>query len=292
MQGRARISITRSLAGALVALLIGCSIANATDMVTSTATGTLSLYANSIEAVHIDSSGRVGIGTTSPSNKLHVVTSNVNDGATFSDGTSFILLLPGTVGNGSFNSIVSANDNAIIYSGGSQGTGSFVIAPWAAATSGIRMNSSGYVGISQTSPSYPLDVIGQARFTGGYTTSDRRWKTNITPIKDGLSLVDRLQGVKFDWRRKEFPKMHFAEGRQIGFIAQDVEKVLPEIVSADNQGYKNVSYDSVIPVLAEAVKELNGTVKELDSRVSTLQADNDNLRHKLDRMQAQIRARQ
>lgn len=72
MQDRAHISITRSLAGALVALLLGCSIANATDAVTSTAIGSLTLYANSIEAVHIDSSGHVGIGTTAPGYALDV----------------------------------------------------------------------------------------------------------------------------------------------------------------------------------------------------------------------------
>ena len=55
-------------------------------------------------------------------------------------------------------------------------------------------------------------------------------------------MVTQLQGVSFDWKRKEFPEMHFGDGQQIGFVAQDVEKVLPQIVSTDNEGYKNVSY--------------------------------------------------
>lgn len=138
--------------------------------------------------------------------------------------------------------------------------------------------SNGNVGIGNDSPSYVLDVSGQARFTGGYTTSDRRWKTNIEPLKDSLTVVDRLQGVTFDWRRKEFPDMHFDDKRHIGFIAQDVEKVLPDIVSTDNKGFKNVSYESVIPLLAEAMKQLKSLFDGDHSEIARLKADNDNLR--------------
>ena len=146
----------------------------------------------------------------------------------------------------------------------------------AAATTSTAMviGTSGYVRIANTSPSYILDVTGQARFTGGYTTSDRRWKTDIEPLKDFFSVISQLQGVNFDWKRKDFPKMNFAEGKQIGFIAQDVEKVLPAIVSTDKDGYKNLSYESVTPVLVEAVKELKA---DNDNLRAGLKAANDNL---------------
>jgi len=139
------------------------------------------------------------------------------------------------------------------------------------------------VGIGTTSPSYVLDVTGQARFTGSYTTSDRRWKTNIHPITGALDSVNRLQGVTYDWRRKEFSQMRFAEGRQIGFIAQDVEKVMPDIVATDQAGFKNVSYQSVTPLLVEAVKELkaandNLTARHVDDEkaIESLKAANQN----------------
>lgn len=72
MQGRAGISIARTLMQACLALLFACPSAWATDVLTSNTPGTLSLYANSIEAVHIDSSGHVGVGSTAPTQMLDV----------------------------------------------------------------------------------------------------------------------------------------------------------------------------------------------------------------------------
>jgi hypothetical protein len=73
--------------------------------------------------------------------------------------------------------------------------------------------------------------------------------------------------------------MNFADGRQIGFIAQEVEKILPELVTTDRDGYKSVAYANIVPVLVEAVKTLkqeNDAVKrenaELKSRLDMLAA--------------------
>lgn len=69
-------------------------------------------------------------------------------------------------------------------------------------------------------------------------TSDQRFKKNITPISSALDKVEKLQGVTFDWRIGEFMNRNFPEGKQVGFIAQEVEKILPEVVTTDNDGYK------------------------------------------------------
>ncbi len=120
------------------------------------------------ERMRIDgSTGNVGIGTTSPGNKLTLQTSTTNDGFLTTDGTRWLRTMPGTVGAGSYNSIVSANDNAIIYSNGTIGQGSLVIAPWANATSGIKMDASGNVGIGLVTPSKTLDVSGRVAIFSG-----------------------------------------------------------------------------------------------------------------------------
>jgi hypothetical protein len=106
------------------------------------------------------SSGNVGIGTTSPGNKLQVISASAYDGIFASDGTRSLRLMPGTVGNASFNGLVRANDNAIIFSGGASGPGALTIAPWASATSGIRIDGSGNVGIGTFTPRGLLDVNG------------------------------------------------------------------------------------------------------------------------------------
>lgn len=95
------------------------------------------------------------------------------------------------------------------------------------------------------------------------TSSDKRLKKNIAPITNGLQTVLQLQGVKFDW---------IADGRtSIGFIAQDIEKFLPEIVATDKEGYKSVAYDKVTSVLVEAIKELKNENDELKKRIENLE---------------------
>lgn len=106
---------------------------------------------------------------------------------------------------------------------------------------------------------YQLEVSGSLRTSGGvFTNSDRRLKDNISPIVNGLEKVDKLQGVSFDWKDPN--------KKDLGFIAQDVKEVLPEIVSEDKQGILNINYNGIIPVLVEAIKELQQEVKDLKSK--------------------------
>jgi hypothetical protein len=107
-----------------------------------------------------------------------------------------------------------------------------------------------------------LDVTGEARFTGNYTTSDRRLKTNIVDIGYGLDDVMKLRPVFFNWKKP----VKGEEGRRVGFIAQEVRQVIPEVVSIapDKMKTEAVEYGNLAPVLVKAIQELK--------------ADNDNLR--------------
>jgi hypothetical protein len=90
-------------------------------------------------------------------------------------------------------------------------------------------------------------------------------ETSIIPIDSSLSKVEKLQGVYYDWDRAKWPKKNFPEGKQVGLIAQDVEKVVPEVVNTDKEGYKSLSYDKLTAVLINAMKELEKKVEAQDS---------------------------
>ena len=79
-----------------------------------------------------------------------------------------------------------------------------------------------------------------------------------------------LHGVNDKWKTQEYPEKHFTNGKQIGFIAQDLEKIYPELVSTDKEGYKSVDYSRLTPVLVEAVKEQQKIIDEL-ARISKKQ---------------------
>ena len=87
------------------------------------------------------------------------------------------------------------------------------------------------------------------------TWSDMRYKTNIVPFENALSYILKIQGVRYDWKTNEFPDLNFPKGEQIGVVAQDVEKILPELVLTGPDGFKSVSYEKFTPVLIEAMKE-------------------------------------
>ena len=92
-----------------------------------------------------------------------------------------------------------------------------------------------------------------------FSSSDERFKTNIAVISDALSKVKSLRGVEFTW--DEATKEHHGyDGRDTGVIAQDVMKVLPEVVQVRDTGYMAVKYEKMIGLLVEAIKELDAKV--------------------------------
>jgi hypothetical protein len=114
----------------------------------------------------------------------------------------------------------------------------------------IVLKANGNVGIGTITPQYKLDVAGTIR--GNYVSpSDQRLKQNIQPLENSLAKVEQLRGVSFEWKDKAQDA-----GTQVGMIAQEVETVLPELVSTDSEGYKSLAYDKMTAVLVEAVKEL------------------------------------
>ena len=118
------------------------------------------------------------------------------------------------------------------------------------------------IGISPD-PTYKLYVGGKLRTNGINESSDLRYKENISPIYDALEKLVRINGVTYDWKVKEYPNMNFSYGRQYGIIAQDLELIIPELVSTDSAGYKSIDYTHLIPLLIEAIKEQQIQIMEM-----------------------------
>ncbi|MCK4500831.1 tail fiber domain-containing protein, partial [Candidatus Babeliales bacterium] len=139
-------------------------------------------------------------------------------------------------------------------------------------SSKLVVTSGGTVGVRTASPgsTYALYVTGNAYATGTWSGSDKRWKKNISPIPSSLDKITGLSGVEFDWRTDEFPDHDFDSGRQIGFIAQDVLKVLPELVKQDDKGYYSIEYSKVVPVLVNAVKEQQQQIDKQQEQINML----------------------
>ena len=95
--------------------------------------------------------------------------------------------------------------------------------------------------------------------------SDERLKYNVETIEDPLSTVCKLRGVRYNRNDINNDKKH------IGLIAQEVEKVLPEVISEDNNGIKSVAYGNMISLLIEAIKEQQTRIDMLEEK---LNADN------------------
>ena len=224
-------------------------------------------------SIVVNEDGNVGVGTSGPRGKFHVVT----------DGTPF------TPDNASDDLIVgSSGHTGISIQTGPSMSGRLVFARNGAPEEGgivydhsinymrfdvnsverVRIFANGNVGIGKTSPSYKLDVNGTIR-GDNVSPSDARWKTNVTTLENALDKVTDLRGIRYEWTDTSK-----GIGDQIGLIAQEVEEVFPEAVSTDNQGYKSVAYSKLVSPLIEAVK----TLKAENDR---LKQDNEEIRDQL-----------
>ena len=122
-----------------------------------------------------------------------------------------------------------------------------------------------------------LDVAGL--FTVGSTAvclapcSDQRSKKNIEPLDNCLDKVLSLRSVRFDWDENVVPKRANEESTQIGLIAQEVEKIVPEVVREEiieNQYLKSIRYENLTAILIEAVKEQQKQIEDLKQTVQEL----------------------
>ena len=238
----------------------------------------------------ISSSGNVGVGTNNPNSKLDVA------GAV---NTALLSISQNTVSNNSFGSFVAMDfrmsNEVSQYTGNPSGRISSVLersgngyglaftTRFSGATGDIaermRILADGNVGIGTVAPSQKLHVVGDARIQGTVTdcyigngsggtscSSDERLKTNIKPIPYALEKINSLRGVEFEWNAlsKSFGR------KDIGVIAQDVEKVFPTAVITGDDGYKKVDYAVLVAPLIQAVKEIHALLINQERKIASI----------------------
>ena len=108
-------------------------------------------------------------------------------------------------------------------------------------------------------------VNAQGSVTGNtfLISSDQRFKEGVQTIENSLDLIRKMRGTTYGFKKTaEFAERNFPQDRQYGFIAQEMEKVLPEVVKKQRDGFSAVNYTAVVPVPVEAVKQLDAKQTE------------------------------
>ena len=143
------------------------------------------------------------------------------------------------------------------------------------ANTNLRLVDKVMIG-ADTDPTVTLHVTGETVVTSNitaYYSSDISLKDNIRPIESAIFKVKQIRGVTFDWNEKS-TELQQEKGHDVGLIAQEVEKVLPEIVQIREDGIKAIQYEKVVPLLVEAIKEQQVTIENLTKRIELLENGN------------------
>jgi len=241
------------------------------------------------ERMRIDGAGNVGIGTAAPSQKLDV-NGNINaSGSLISQGS--VLVDAANVNTGTLTPGIQfggSSSGETISSKRTAGTNQWGIDFYTGGTNRMTITNGGNVGIGTNAPGYKLTVAGivapsadNTYSLGGGTTnrwsavyatngtiqtSDRRLKTNIKNLNYGLKEVLALQPVSYNWKEKP------TTDNKIGLIAQDVKKLVPEVVTGDEAKEKlGMNYAELVPVLINAIKEQQQQINDLKEMVKKLQ---------------------
>lgn len=137
------------------------------------------------------------------------------------------------------------------------------------------------VGIGTTNPGNKLTVNGNIQSLSSTFLSDEKYKKNIKTIDNALQSVLKLTGTTYNWKKEEFKEIEFTENLQYGLIAQEVHKVIPELVNISNDNDYSLNYNGLIPVLIEAIKEQQNQITELNNKISDITSKNKDIENVL-----------
>ena len=122
---------------------------------------------------------------------------------------------------------------------------------------------------------HTVNINGSLHASGNLTqNSDERLKKDIQPLNHALDAILQLQGKTYRWKEDTT----FANKADIGLVAQEVEKVFPELVAENEQGYKGIAYSKLTAVLIEAMKEQQGQMTAQQDQITALEKENTQLK--------------
>ncbi len=221
------------------------------------------LVTNSAVRMQVNTNGNVGVGTINPAEKLQVngavrlgTTTGTNNGTIRYTGSDF----EGRVG-GSWESLTSG------------GGGSSV---WSTSGSNTFFNS-GNVGIGTSSPAHKLQINGDIGMTGEIVgVSDVRTKKNIESLPSSTEIINQLRPVSYDFNTEEYDMLQLPSGKQYGFLAQEVEDILPELVKtsaiAGDQELSGINYMQMIPILTKAIQDQGQLIENQQKQIDELKS--------------------
>ena len=226
-------------------------------------------------------SGSSQIDATATTNWATGIKTELNSNNVVSGSTQVTSLLPiGSVsGSSQIDATATTNwssgiktqlNNNTVVSGSSQiaiasttGFGTYINQS-VLTSSNVQFNSLG-VGMAASATTGRIDATNDVV---AYSSSDRRFKTNIIQIGSPIQKIKEIGGYEFDW----IPNVeHGYEGHDVGVIAQEIEAVVPELVQTRESGYKAVKYDKLVALLIEGIKEQQSTIEKLEARISKLE---------------------
>ncbi len=231
--------------------------------------------------------GNTGFGTALPSYRIHATTS-AGSRAVFGENT-----LPG---NNNGVGVYGKSTNNPGYGEGVIGEGSFRGVEGFCAATTYTGTAYGVYGVATGTTGTRTGVLGTANGgtfnygvycngSGGYTgtwtlISDRKFKKDIEPVSAALTLVGQLNPVSYHLKADEYPMFNFPAFRQYGFIAQELEEVIPDLVEKGTHPNTNreendielkaINYTGMIPVLTKAIQEQQALIEQLQKQVDEL----------------------
>jgi len=232
-----------------------------------------------IEGAATFSNGFTSAGVTSFTSEVSVINQVLTTtGATAKGALTFANGFT-SAGVTSFTAAVDAASQTVTLTGSTL-EGAFTIDAMTTFTNGLSSDAL----LTATG----MTVSGTVTASGAALTSDRRYKKNVSALSSPLESIMKLKGVSYDWKVEEYPEHHFDNFTHYGFIAQEVEEVIPDIVGTDENGWKSIRYLGFTPVIVEAFKEQQATIVSLQEDIKNLEMANQELLEEFEKLRVKV----